>query len=342
MYSFQNDYSEGAHPKVMERLLEVNEQQHVGYGEDEWCQKARRKIQETLACDHCDVHFLVGGTQANLTVIASSLRPYEAVIAVDSGHINVHETGAIEASGHKVLTVTGIDGKMTAKEVRDVCRMHSDEHMVKPKMVYISNASEIGTIYHEQELRELSHVCRELGLYLFMDGARMGAALTAKDNDVRFADLCKYCDVLYLGGTKNGLLFGEAVVIVNDELKKDFRYMMKQRGGMLAKGWLLGVQFYTLFEDALFSKIGAYENRLAQKIQNAFLEHDIALFIETTTNQIFPIVTMEMAKALQKEFRFQPWAVVDDDHMAIRLVTSWATKEEEVDRLIAYIASLPS
>ncbi len=195
MYSFRNDYSEGAHPVIMERLLELNQCQNVGYGEDALCEQAKRQLKAKLHCEDCDIHFLVGGTQANLTVIAGALRPYEAVIAVDSGHINVHETGAVEATGHKVLIAEGVDGKITPQGIRKAVLSHEDEHMVKPAMVYISNATEIGTIYHKEELKQIAEVCREFGLYLFMDGARMGAALAAKDNDVSFNDLCTYCDV---------------------------------------------------------------------------------------------------------------------------------------------------
>ena len=231
MYSFKNDYSEGALPAIMELLNKSNFEQTNGYGEDYFCEEAKKKIKDRLQYKACDVHFLVGGTQTNLTVIASALRPYEAVIAADTGHINVHETGAIEASGHKVLTVKGTDGKVTSEAVRKVVLDHEDEHMVKPTMVYISNATEIGTMYLKEELQELYATCKELGLYLFMDGARLGSALMAQNNNITWEDLCSLCDVFYIGGTKNGTLFGEALVIVNEELKKDFRYMIKQRGG---------------------------------------------------------------------------------------------------------------
>lgn len=241
MYSFRNDYSEGAYPEILKRLSEENKKQHLGYGEDEICKEAKKRVHQKLKNDECDIHFLVGGTQTNLTVISSALRPFEAVITVDSGHINVHETGAIEATGHKVIVVKGKDGKITPDGIHQAVKIHTDEHMVKPKMVYISNATEIGTIYTKKELEEIRKVCDEYKLYLFMDGARLGAALTSSENDLRFEDLCTYCDVFYIGGTKNGALFGEAIVIVSDKLKSDFRYMIKQRGGMLAKGWLIGV-----------------------------------------------------------------------------------------------------
>lgn len=334
MYSFRNDYSEGAHPIIMERLLKMNELQNVGYGEDALCEQAKQQLKDKLQCEACDIHFLVGGTQANLTVIAAALRPYEAVIAVDSGHINVHETGAVEATGHKVLIADSVDGKITPEGIRKAVLRHEDEHMVKPAMVYISNATEIGTIYHKEELQQIAAVCRELNLYLFMDGARMGAALAARDNDLSYADLCTYCDVFYLGGTKNGALFGEAVVIVRDELKKDFRYMIKQRGGMLAKGWLLGVQFAALFEGNRYIEIAEHANRMAQKLQTAMEACGLSFFIKTTTNQIFPVLPNVLIEELQKEYAFQVWESVDASHTAMRFVTSWATKESEVDRFI--------
>lgn len=340
MYSFRNDYSEGAHPEILKRLLDMNQCQNVGYGEDALCEHAKQMLKEKLQCEDCDIHFLVGGTQANLTVIAAALRPYEAVIAVDSGHINVHETGAVEATGHKVLIADSVDGKITPEGIRKAVHLHEDEHMVKPAMVYISNATEIGTIYHREELTQIAEVCREYGLYLFMDGARMGAALAAEDNDVSFADLCTYCDVFYLGGTKNGALFGEAVVIVNDELKKDFRYMIKQRGGMLAKGWLLGVQFAALFEGNRYIEIAAHANRMAQKLQDAMEACGLPFFIKTTTNQIFPILPNMLIEELQKEYAFQVWEAMDETHTAMRFVTSWATEEKEVDRFIEFVNAL--
>lgn len=340
MYSFRNDYSEGAHPDILKRLLDMNQCQNVGYGEDALCEHAKQMLKEKLQCEDCDIHFLVGGTQANLTVIAAALRPYEAVIAVDSGHINVHETGAVEATGHKVLIAESVDGKITPEGIRKAVHLHEDEHMVKPAMVYISNATEIGTIYHREDLTQIAAVCREYGLYLFMDGARMGAALAAEDNDVSFADLCTYCDVFYLGGTKNGALFGEAVVIVNDELKKDFRYMIKQRGGMLAKGWLLGVQFAALFEGNRYIEIAAHANRMAQKLQDAMEACGLPFFIKTTTNQIFPILPNMLIEELQKEYAFQVWETMDETHTAMRFVTSWATEEKEVDRFIEFVNAL--
>lgn len=340
MYSFKNDYSEGALPAIMELLNKSNCEQTNGYGEDYFCEEAKKKIKNRLQYKACDVHFLVGGTQTNLTVIASALRPYEAVIAADTGHINVHETGAIEASGHKVLTVKGTDGKVTSEAVRKVVLDHEDEHMVKPTMVYISNATEIGTMYLKEELQELYATCKELGLYLFMDGARLGSALMAQNNNITWEDLCSLCDVFYIGGTKNGTLFGEALVIVNEELKKDFRYMIKQRGGLLAKGRLLGIQFLGLFENENFEKAAKHANNMAGKLQNAFIQKKIPLFISTTTNQIFPILTNIQMDILSKKYAFQIWEKLDNEHTAVRFVTSWATKEEAVEECIQDILRL--
>ena len=340
MYSFKNDYSEGALPAIMELLNKSNCEQTNGYGEDYFCEEAKKKIKDRLQYKACDVHFLVGGTQTNLTVIASALRPYEAVIAADTGHINVHETGAIEASGHKVLTVKGTDGKVTSEAVRKVVLDHEDEHMVKPTMVYISNATEIGTMYLKEELQELYATCKELGLYLFMDGARLGSALMAQNNNITWEDLCSLCDVFYIGGTKNGTLFGEALVIVNEELKKGFRYMIKQRGGLLAKGRLLGIQFLGLFENENFEKAAKHANNMAGKLQNAFIQKKIPLFISTTTNQIFPILTNIQMDILSKKYAFQIWEKLDNEHTAVRFVTSWATKEEAVEECIQDILRL--
>lgn len=247
MILFNSDYTEGAHPKIMQRLMETNLEQTVGYGEDEYCETARDAIRKACDAPEADVHFLVGGTQANFTVISSALRSFQGVLCADSGHINVHETGAVEATGHKVLALPGTDGKINAKQVKEAFELHwkddAHEHIVQPKMVYISHPTELGTLYTKAELEALHDVCQECGLYLYLDGARMGYGLAAPGTDVTLADVARYCDVFYIGGTKVGALFGEAVVICNPLLKPDFRYCIKQHGGMLAKGRLLGVQF---------------------------------------------------------------------------------------------------
>ena len=251
MYSFANDYSEGACPKVLRGLVETNYVQTAGYGLDEYCETAAALIKKTIGHDDVDVHFITGGTPCNVLAI-SLLRAHEAVISVESAHINVHETGAVEATGHKIIAVKGRDGKITPEEIRSVVADHTDEHKVKPKMVFISNATEFGTIYSKQELNDIYNVCRELKLYLYLDGARLGNALVATGNDLSFKDICDLTDMFYIGGTKNGALVGEAMVIKNDELKPDFRYLIKQHCSMLAKGRLLGVQFISLFEDSTY------------------------------------------------------------------------------------------
>jgi len=337
MYSFNNDYSEGACDEILQALLKTNAIQSVGYGLDEYSDQARKLIKEKLACDTCDVHFMVGGTQVNQTVIASALRPYEAVIAADSGHINVHETGAVEASGHKVLIAESADGKVLPQGIQKVMETHIDEHMVKPAMVYISNATEIGTVYTKAELQALRHVCDAYGLYLYMDGARLPMALVAKDNDVKLSDLAAYCDVCYLGGTKCGALFGEAVVIFHDALKKDFRYHIKQRGAMLAKGRLLGLQFRELFQGDLYFRLAKHAVSMAQKLQQGMKELNIPFLVETTTNQIFPIMDNAMLSELAQAFQFQEWETIDENKRAVRFVTSWACEEKAVDSCLLWL-----
>lgn len=334
MISFKNDYSEGACEAILELMQAENREQHPGYGTDAICEEARKLILEQIDCPQAAVHFLVGGTQTNRIVIANTLRPYEAVIAVETGHINTHETGAIESSGHKVIAVAGKDGKILPEAIEQAVAAHPDEHMVKPAMVYISNATEIGTIYTEQELAAVSAVCRKLGLKLFVDGARLGSALTAQGNDLTLEKLAELCDVFYIGGTKNGALFGEAVVITNPELDCNFRYMMKQSGALLAKGWLLGLQFLGLFRDETFFKLAAHANAMADQIRAGLKKAGIPLLTETPTNQIFPILENKKMEALSREVAFETWEKADDTHTVIRLVTSWATTQEQVDELL--------
>lgn len=335
MIRFNCDYSEGAHEKIMERMMQTNMEQTPGYGEDYHCENARALIRKACNAPEADVHFLVGGTQANLTVISSALRPHQAVIGAVTAHINVHETGAIEATGHKVLALPSDNGKLTAKQVEECVLAHGDEHMVQPKMVYISDSTEVGTIYTKAELQELSDMCRKLNLYLFLDGARLGYGLAAADNDLTLADIAKLCDVFYIGGTKVGALFGEAVVITNPALKPDFRYYIKQKGGMLAKGRLLGIQFETLFGDNLYMEISNYADRLADKLRAAFVKAGYSFCWENQTNQIFPIMPDEKLAQLKEKYAFNYDHRVDDTHSVVRFCTSWATKEEAVDSLIA-------
>lgn len=341
MIYFECDYHEGAHEKVMQRLMETNMTQSIGYGEDPFCVEARQTIRNLCGNENLAVHFLVGGTQTNMTVIAASLRPHQGVICADSGHINVHETGAIESTGHKVLSLPAVDGKISAAQVKAYYDNHwndvTHEHIVQPKMVYISNPTELGTLYYREELEALAAVCRECGLYLFMDGARLGYGLTAKDNDLDMETIARLCDVFYIGGTKCGAMFGEAVVIQNPQINEDFRYMIKQNGGMLAKGRLLGVQFQALLEDGLYFEIAKHANLMAEKIREACEKAGYPFFMENHTNQIFVVLPNEKWDKLKENYSFSPWQKMDEDHWGIRICTSWATKEENVDRLVADI-----
>lgn len=334
MYSFSNDYSEGAHPKILEALMTTNLTQHTSYSLDTHTAHAIQLIKTEIQRADVDVHLIVGGTQTNLITIATALRPYQAVISVATGHINVHETGAIEATGHKVLAMNATDGKLTPALVQQALDAHTDEHMVQPKMVYISNSTEIGTQYTKAELEALRHICNQNDLYLFMDGARMGAALTSPVNDLTLADIAKLVDVFYIGGTKNGALFGEALIICNDALKPDFRFMIKQRGAMLAKGWLLGIQFEELFQNNLFYELAAHANEMAVTLRTALTARGYTFASDSMTNQLFLILPDSLVTRLNESYTFNIDKKWDDTHTVIRLVTSWATTEEGVHSLI--------
>lgn len=344
MIYFNNDYSEGCHEKVLERLIATNMEQTLGYGEDEYCAAAAARIKKKCGRDDVAVHFLVGGTQANLTVIDAALRPHQGALGADTAHINVHETGAVEATGHKVLWVPHHDGKITAQQVAETVREHyssaSFEHTVQPKLVYISSPTELGTLYTKAELEALSAVCRANNLYLFLDGARLGYGLAARGNDVTMKDLANLCDVFYIGGTKVGALFGEAVVITNPALQQDFRYLIKQHGGMLAKGRLLGVQFDALMENDLYEQIGAQADRLADKLRGCMKLLGVPFLVESTTNQLFPILPDAVLEALAKRYVFSEQERVDASHRAVRFCTSWATREENVDALCTDLQQL--
>ena len=339
MFYFNNDYSEGCHEKVLEALVKTNLEQTPGYGEDRHCASAAAKIRKLCGREDLAVHFLVGGTQANLTVIAAALRPHQGALGAATAHINVHETGAVEATGHKVLWVPSDDGKVTAAQVAETVEAHwadaSFEHTVQPKLVYISNPTELGTLYTLSELEALSAVCRDKGLYLFLDGARLGYGLAAEGNDVTMEDLARLCDVFYIGGTKVGALFGEAVVISNKALAQDFRYLIKQRGGMLAKGRLLGVQFDALMEDGLYFEIAKKADAMADQIRASLRKGGYPLAVEGITNQIFPILPDKVLAELEKKFVFCPNGRIDETHSSIRICTSWATTQEAVDALCA-------
>lgn len=334
MIYLKNDYSECCHPRILEALSRTNLEATTGYGLDEYCLEAEKLIQKTFSCPDADVHFLVGGTQANLTMIAHTLRPYEAVIAASTGHINVHESGAVEGTGHKVVTYPNADGKVTPQMVEQALLDNPDEHTVSPAMVYISDATELGTIYSKAELEALSRCCKAHGLFLYMDGARLGTALTSPENDLLPTDLAKYCDAFYIGGTKNGAMFGEAMVIVNDALKRNFRTSIKHYGAMLAKGRLLGIQFCELFRDGLWFELAKHANALAAELQSGLLQKGVDFLVESPTNQIFPIFSNEEVSRLSENFAFEIWGRKDNTHTVIRLVTSWATKPEAVTEFL--------
>ena len=344
MIKFDCDYLEGCHPNILKMLEKTNFEQTDGYGCDKYCEKARKLI--LAACGFAgkrgknvpDVHFLVGGTQTNTTVIASILRPHQGVISAVTGHVNVHETGAIESTGHKVLALPSKDGKLTAGQVEkyvESCVSDCNyEHIVQPGMVYISFPTENGTIYSKRELSDLRKVCKKYKLPLFIDGARLGYGLAAAENDLTLQDIVSLCDVFYIGGTKNGALFGEAVVIMNNDFKKDFRNIIKQRGGMLAKGRLLGIQFTALFTDGLYFRLAQHAVKMASEIKNALKNNGIEFLFDSPTNQIFPILPDKIYEKLSKKFSFAFWEKTYSGHTAVRICTSWATKESDVAALV--------
>lgn len=342
MIRFECDYTTGAHPKILEALVNTNGEACPGYGADIHCERARVMLRALCQAPEAGVHFLTGGTQANTTVIAAALRPHQGALCADTGHINTHETGAIEATGHKVLSLPAENGKLAAGQIDRYCRDHyanpAWEHMVQPGMVYLSHPTELGTVYTLAELEEISAVCRRWRLPLFVDGARLACGLAA--SDITLPDLGRLCDVFYLGGTKAGLLFGEAVVITNPALNRGFRCHIKQRGGMLAKGRLLGVQFEAFLTDELFLKIGRRETSQALRLREAFLAKGWPLLVDSPTNQQFPILPDACLTALEKDYSFEVWGRVDEGHTAVRFCTSWSTSDEDVDALIRDIQPL--
>ena len=344
MIHFECDYLEGAHPRILQRLVQTNMEQTPGYGEDEHCRKARELIGERCGINPSQIHFLVGGTQANSTIIDAILRPYQGVISAITGHINVHESGAVEMNGHKVLAIPGKGGKLTADGISAFCNAHYADathgHMVQPGLVYISFPTENGEIYTKAELSAIYQACREADMPLFIDGARLGYGLNAPGCDLTIRDIARLCDVFYIGGTKVGCLFGEAVVFSNASLSRDFRYMIKRHGGMFAKGRLLGLQFETLFEDGLYDDISRHAISLAMALRETFKDCGIELYADSPTNQQFPVLTKSMAAELSKKYVFAKWADVDENHVAVRFATSWATSEENVHALMDDLKSL--
>ncbi len=332
MYSFRNDYSEGAHPKVLQALVDTNLVQTCGYGLDNYCEQARQVIRSLTQAPQADVHFLVGGTQTNYVVIQSLLQPYEAVIAAQSGHISVHETGAVEATGHKVCTVSSQDGKVTPQMVESVVKGHSSEHMVSPKLLYISDTTEVGTIYTKAELEALRRCCDEHGLYLFLDGARLGSALTAPGNDLTLPDLARLTHAFSIGGTKNGALFGEAVVMTVPN--EHFRWHMKQRGAMLAKGRLLGVQFLALFQNDLYFDMARHANEMALRLRDGMAALGLSFSVPSPSNQQFVIMPNQVSQRLiAKGYPLEP-DPLDASCGIVRFVTSWATPPEAVEEFL--------
>ena len=341
MLYYLSDYTEGAHPRILERLQETNLISQPGYGEDRFCASAREKIRAACEKPEADVYFLVGGTQCNAVTIASLLRRWEGVIAADTGHINVHEAGAVEFTGHKVIALPQQGGKLSADTLRGYCAAfyanETHDHMPFPGMVYISQPTELGTLYSKAELEALHAVCGDYGLRLFVDGARLGYGLMSPECDMSLPELCDRCDVFYIGGTKVGALCGEALVFPKGDMPRHFATMVKQQGAMLAKGRLLGVQFETLFTDGLYFEISRHAIGLAMKLKAAFLEKGYPLFADSPTNQQFPILTKEQEEKLRRYAAFETWEPLPDGRSAVRFVTSWATREEDVDALIAVL-----
>lgn len=339
MLHFDSDYMEGAHPLILERLTAINFEKIEGYGCDPYCASAARRIREACAAPEADVRFLVGGTQTNATIIRSVLRPYEGVVAADTGHIAVHESGAIEATGHKVLTIENVDGKLTAERLDAyLARERGDanrDHAVWSGMVYISQPTELGTIYSLAELEALSEVCHRWQLPLFIDGARLGYALAAPSADFTLADVARLCDIFYIGGTKVGALMGEAVVIPQGERIAHFTTLIKQQGALLAKGWLLGVQFDTLFTDNLYVEIARNAVRQAERLGRALIDKGYTLTTPTLSNQVFVTLDEEQLARLAAVTTFSTWERLADGRTVVRLATSWATTSEQIDELIA-------
>lgn len=340
-YSFKNDYSEGAHPRILDALIKYNLTQQNGYGLDEYSLNAAKFIRDKCAAPNASVHFISGGTQANLTMISAFLRPHESVVSALTGHIFTNESGAIEATGHKIHGVETADGKLRPQDIQNILDAHQNfPHQLKQRLVYISNSTEIGTIYSKKELQELYEFCQNKNLILFMDGARLGHALTAETNDLTFDEIAKFTDAFYLGGTKNGALIGEAIVINNPALQDEFGFHLKQKGALLAKGRLLGIQFEELMRDNLYFELADHANRQAMKIKEAFEEIGCDFLAETFTNQIFPVLSAKQIDQLSEKYDFYIWKKIDSERSAIRLITSWSTTDETVAGFINEVKEL--
>lgn len=343
MIRWNNDYNHGAHPNILKALEETNSLAFAGYGRDEWCLKAEKRIKDRIKSPDADVHFLLGGTGVNYTLIAAALRPFESVISADSGHINAHETGAVENTGHKIETLPHKDGKITAEQIQNKAYSFMSsgvkEHITKPRLVFLSFPTEYGTVYSKKELCDIRRVCDECGLLLYIDGARLGYGLGSEACDVSIEDISALSDAFYIGGTKCGALFGEALVINNPVLKPNFRSYMKQNGSMLAKGWLLGLQFYTLFEDDLYFKITEKATKNALKIKKAFTEKGLEMYPDSPTNQQFVLLSKDQMEILSRNHIYEYQEPMGDKHL-VRFCTSVSTLDSDIDTLIADINNL--
>ena len=339
-----NDYTHGAHPSIFERLIQTNDEATTGYGTDRFTESAIKMIRKAIGREDIAVHLLTGGTQTNIVAIASSLRPFQGVITADSGHIYSLEAGAIEAVGHRMLTIPSEDGKIYADEVQTLADEYwndkSNFHKVQPGMVYISNPTETGTIYSKQELTDLREVCDANGMVLFMDGARLGYGLVAETNNVTLADITDLCDIYYFGGTKIGAMFGEALIISNEDLQYGVKTVIKQKGGLLAKGRALGIQFEVLFEDDLYLELSQHAVTQAMRLKNAFIEKGITFRYEAYTNQLFPILQHKQLEELEKNYVVLHQETVGHDHRVVRICTSWATDSKVIDQFILDIQAL--
>lgn len=344
MIRFNNDYNHAAHESIYEAMKADQANNYPGYGADEWCTKAAEEIKKLIVREDPAIYFFPGATQANFVVCAAALNSIQSVVCPKTGHINCHEAGSIENTGHKIIELPSTEGKITAQQVRECASSYFEhgeaEYLTEPKLVYISFPTEYGTIYSLKELQELHRVCKEYGMYLFVDGARMGYGLGASVNDVTLKDLAELTDVFYIGGTKCGAMFGEAVILVNEELKRHFKTYMKQNGAVLAKGWLLGLQFYTLLKDGTYFTITKRADEQAMRIKEAFHKKEIPEYMGSYTNQQFVILSKEQEEKLSQKYIFELDGVLPDGRSVVRFCTSWSTTDEEVDELVRDILAL--
>lgn len=341
MYNFKNDYTVGAHPKILQKLIETNLTPQLGYGDDDYSSQAREILKQKIRNSKAKVFFLSGGTQVNLITISFLLKGYEAVISAKTAHISANETGAIEATGHKVITVETRDGKLRPIDIELTLKEYTlQPHVVKPRMVFISNSTEMGTHYTKTELVELYGFCKKRNLLLYLDGARLGHGLVAENNDLSLSDLANLTDVFYIGATKNGALLGEALVFNSQKMAEEFEFVLKQKGAMLAKSRILAIQFLVLFEDDLYFKLAEHANKMAKKIADAFEQKGYSLLTQSATNQIFPILPSNIISKLSEKYMFYIWKKINEKESAIRLITSWATKECIVDELVNDVENL--